>query len=176
MQKKLESLLEIKKKLKHYLEDKKVYDVILFGSYVKGKTNPGDIDIVVISDETLEEINGFHVSFIKPKEFFVNTPSLINALLREGFSLKKNKSFSQCYGFNNECLFVYELSSLNASLKVQIVKILRGKKFEKGMVEELNGKWLANSVFTCPIEKDYLFESFFVNKRIKFKKSYVLIH
>ena len=175
MPKNLKNLSEIKKELKIYLKDKRVYDVVLFGSFVKGKLTPGDIDVAVISDEELDEIRGFHISFFKTQDFFTNIPSLVNTLFREGFSLKHNKSFSEVYGFRNKCMFVYDLTSLNSSNKVRVVNFLRGKG-DKGLVVGEGGEWVVNGVFICPVNKDYLFEQFFLNHKIKFKKSYLLIH
>ena len=72
----------IKNKLKNLFSDKKVIDIILFGSAIKGKLIPGDVDIAAIlyekpSKEFLEKINsikGFHISVITAKEFFINSP------------------------------------------------------------------------------------------------------
>lgn len=170
-------ILLIKNKLKKYLKDKEILDIIVFGSFIKGKADAKDIDIAIITEKNLSlNLNGFHVSIIKPKEFFVNPPSLINTLLREGFSLKNNKSFSQLYEFSNKVLFTYRLENLNASEKVKVVSILRGKNGKKGLVEQENGNWLANQVFFMPVEKEHIFSQFFFNFKVKFTKSYILMH
>lgn len=167
----------IRNKLKHCFKDKDILDIVLFGSAVKGKSLPGDIDIAVISENSKEiEIPGFHISILKPKDFFINTPSIVHTLLREGYSLRNMKSFSEVYKFLNKVLFVYELVNLTSVGKVRAVNILRGKASEKGLVKESNGEWLANRVFTVPVEKDYIFERFFLNFKIKYKKYFILIH
>ena len=167
-------LLLIKNKLKNYLKDKEILDIIVFGSAIKGKTLHRDIDIAIITNKKIA-IEGFHVSLLKPEEFFINPPRIIHTLFREGFSLKKNKFFSDIYNFSNKVLFKYELTKLSPSKKVMVVNILRGKN-ERGVVEENNGEWLANQVFFAPVENEYIFERLFVNFGIKFKKFYVLIH
>jgi len=166
----------IKNKLKKYLKDKEILDIIVFGSAVKGKVAPQDIDIAVITDKQKIEISGFHVSILKPGEFFINPPSIIHTLLREGYSLKNKCSFSQIYKFSNKILFKYELTNLKPSLKVKIVNILRGKNKEKGLVKENNGEWLANQVFIVQVENENIFEKLFLNFQIKFKKFYILMH
>src|SRR3989344_1947780 len=110
----LKELSEIKNKLGKVLNDKEVHDVIIFGSFIKGKTKPEDIDIAIISDREKFKIKGFHISVISINDFF-KPVGLINTLLREGYSLIRNKSFSEVYGFKNQCLFNYELSDLPAS-------------------------------------------------------------
>jgi len=132
-------LLEIKKKLNSFLKKKGVYDIILFGSFVKGKVVPNDIDVVIISENFKESIFGFHVSVLSIKDFF-KPISLVNTLFREGYSLKHNKFFSEVYGFESKCIFSYSLISLTPSKKVMAVNFLRGKKEEKGLVLENNGQ------------------------------------
>ncbi|MBU1103249.1 MAG: nucleotidyltransferase domain-containing protein [Nanoarchaeota archaeon] len=171
-----EILSKTRNKLKSLLKDKDALDVIVFGSTVKGKTTPNDVDIAVITNKKISlDYEDFHVSVLSPDEFFTGSSTLITTLLKEGYSLKNKKSFSETLGFRNKVLFTYTLSSLKNSAKVKIVNILRGKK-TAGMVEECGGKWLAPQVFICPISSDRIFEQFFINSKIKFQKSYVLIH
>ncbi len=167
----------IKKKFKTELRDKEILDIILFGSAIKGKTTPKDIDIAIITNKKINrEIEGIHISIISPNEFFINPPSIINTLFREGYSIKNNKFLAENLKFSNKVLFTYSLKSLTPSKKVKIVNVLRGKGKQEGMVKENNGEWLANQVFTVPIDKDYIFEKFFINFSIPFNKNYILIH
>lgn len=176
MLEKSKNLSQIKKELKKYIEDKNVLDVILFGSFVKGKQNPSDIDIAIISEQEPIDLEDYHVSFIKPQEFFRKIPSLITTLFKEGYSLKTDQYFSEKYGFRNKTMFSYELSGISDSSKVKIVNFLRGAKKSKGIVEENGGEWLTSGVFFCQISNDYLFEQYFLNNKIKFKKYNLLIH
>jgi len=170
-------LSSAKNKLGKYLKNKNILDIILFGSSAKGKFSPNDIDAAIISEQEIKiNIENFHISLLKPRDFFVNPPPIINTLLREGYSLRNNKSLSETYNFSNKCLFVYGLSGLKPSSKVKIVNVLRGKDKRKGLVDEARGEWLANQVFIVPVEKEDIFEKFFINFKIKFKKSYILIH
>ncbi|MBS3092510.1 nucleotidyltransferase domain-containing protein [Candidatus Pacearchaeota archaeon] len=173
----LKILQLIKDKLKDLLKDKEILDIILFGSAIKGKFLPNDFDIAIITDKKLNiVIESFHISILKSRDFFINPPSLVHTLIREGYSLKHNKFLSEIYKFSNRTLFIYDLTSLNNSNKVKIVNALRGKNKEKGLVEQNNGKWLANQVFTVPLEYDEFFEKFFINFKVKFNKFYILIH
>lgn len=170
-------ILSIKNKLGKYLKDKNVLDIIVFGSLMKGKTSPNDIDIAIITKEDINvNIPNFHISLLKPEDFFINPPSIVHTLLREGYSLKNERPFCQIYKFSNKVLFKYELTNLKLSMKVKIVNILRGKNKEKGLVEESKGEWLANQVFFVPVGNEHILEKFFLNFKIKFNKYYVLIH
>ena len=173
----LKILSLIKNKLRKYLKDSDILDIIVFGSAVKGKAAPADIDIAIISKiEKKIEIPNFHITWLKPENFFKTPPSIIHTLFREGYSIKNNTSLSQLYKFSNRAMYQYELTNLNPSNKVKIVNILRGKRGEKGMVEQNKGEWLANQVFIVPMENENIFEKFFINFKIKYKKFFLLMH
>jgi predicted nucleotidyltransferase len=170
-------LSQVKNKLKSFLKDKEIIDIFLFGSGVKGRAIPRDIDIVIITEKKIEaSIPGVHISILKPKDFFVNPPTLATTILREGYSLRKGKSFSELLRFDSRVLFSYQLSLLSNSEKVRTVNVLRGKNRQKGMVESYNGLWVSTSVFIISPEHEYLFEQFFIDRKIKFKKIYLLLH
>ncbi|MEK6927010.1 MAG: nucleotidyltransferase domain-containing protein [Nanoarchaeota archaeon] len=172
-----EQLLKIKNEFSKILKDKEIQDIIVFGSLIKGKATPQDIDIAIISEkQEFEEKEGYHISLISPNEFLSGSLTLSSTLIREGYSLKHNCFFSEIFRFKSKSLFSYSLSNLPASKKVQFVNILRGKNGSKGLVEENKGEWLANQVFILPIDSDYLFDKLFENFSIKYKKSYILIH
>lgn len=168
---------EIKNKLKKFIGNKEILDIIIFGSAIKGKSVPRDVDIAIITDKVINlDLKGFHISYLKPIDFFLKRPSLVHTLFREGYSLKYNKAFSELYGFDNRVLFRYQLNDIKPSLKVKIVNFLRGKKNEEGLVKKSKGEWLANQIFIVPLEADYVLEKFFLNFNIKFKKFYILMH
>jgi len=179
-----EIISKIKDKLGFLLHNKEVIDLIVFGSATKGKAIPRDIDVAILfyhppTKELLNDIqkmDQFHISILTVKDFFINPGLLVNALLREGYSIKNKKSLSETFKFSSRVLFTYNLSSLSASNKVKVVNALRGKKGKQGMVEKNNGEWIANQVFTVPLPADRLFEEFFNNFKMKYKKSYVLMH
>ena len=163
--------------MKELLKHKEVIDIILFGSVAKGSCLGNDIDIAIISEEEIKTKNKiYHSTTIKPSEIFTKNFALINTLLREGHSLKKNKSFSEIYNFTSKTIFNYNLKKLPPSVKVKIVNSLRGLKTQQGLVKENNGEWLANQVFIVPSSNEKLFEKFFLNFHVDFNKRYALIH
>lgn len=170
-------LLKIKSELKEYLRNKEVIDIVLFGSFVKGSLLAKDIDIAIITNSKINIKNKkFHIVLINPEEFLSKPSLIINTLFREGYSLKKNKLFSENYGFRQKVLFSYNLIGLNPSRKVKIVNSLRGIKKQKGLVEENYGEWIANQVFIVPVLNEKIFEKFFINLKINYRKNYILMH
>ena len=178
------NLLLIRNKLKNLLSDKEVIELFVFGSSIKGKVLPRDIDIAILTykklslelQKKISKITGFHISVLTAKEFFINPPSIAHTLIREGYGLKNKKFLAESYRFSNKILFSYSMVSFPSSMKVKIVNILRGKKGGKGIVEFNGGEWIANQVFSVPLESEKIFDEFFDKFSIKFKKSYILIH
>jgi predicted nucleotidyltransferase len=181
---KSEIISSIKNKLGFLSKNPEVIDVIIFGSAIKGKTLPSDIDIaIIIRNDLPENINNkirnlenFHVSIIKCEEFFLKTPSIVSTILREGYSIKNSRYVAENFRFSSRVLFSYSLVSLNPSRKVKVVNLLRGKGSEKGMVEKNGGEWIANQVFISPVSAGSFFEEFFNNFKIRYRKNYILIH
>ena len=180
------------KNLKEYLRNKvkdldlkEIVDIMLFGSAVKGKEFPRDIDICIIFRKKiipqiankLKKIKKFniHVSLLTIDDFFRKPHPLIKTLLVEGVSILHNKKFSQNFGFSSAVLYSYDLSKLKPSDKVRFVYLLKGRK-EKGMVEKLDGEWVTDSCFVIPIEKDNEILSAFQEWPVKYKRKEILIH
>ena len=98
------NLSKIKNKLKSLIKND-ILDIIIFGSAVKGKLNPNDIDIAMISNKKDIETKlneKFHISMITFEDFFTKPIPLINTLLREGFSVKHNKPLSETFNFQKK--------------------------------------------------------------------------
>ena len=181
------------KKLSKYLKGKlkgidltEIADIFLFGSAVKGKEFPRDIDICIIfrekiSKKMIENIEdrlkdfNVHISSLIVDNFFSKSHSLIKTLLLEGVSILNGKPLIQNFNFSSYVLYSYNLSELKASEKVKFVYLLKGRK-EKGIIEKMNGEWIADSCFIIPIQKDS--EMLIILKKwaIPFKRKEALIH
>jgi len=150
----LKNIQRLKSSLNEITKNKNVLDVILFGSFIKGKLNSNDIDIAIISetgklniDLTSSKYQNFHFSIISIENFFLTHISLVNTIFREGYN----------------------------SDKVRLATIFHGKN-GKGLVEENGGEWISRQVFLIPTNCEGLFEDTFNNFNCKYKKSYILIH
>jgi predicted nucleotidyltransferase len=183
MQKELSRYL--KEKLKG-LDLKEIADIFLFGSAVKGKEFPNDIDVCIIFREKISEkitsdiktrLKKFnaHISSLVVDNFFKNPHSLIKTLLLEGVSIINNKPFIQNFGFSSHVLYSYELSKLKPSEKVKFVYLLKGRR-EEGMVKKMSGEWIADSCFVIPVQKDSEMQIIMKKWNIPFKRKEILIH
>lgn len=175
MQLSSKNLSEIKRRFKEVLKDKAVLDVIIFGSAVKGKALPGDIDAAIVSEGHDFDVEGVHVSIVSPKDFFGRVPSIVTTLIKEGFSLRSGKMLSEVWRFDSGVMFSYQLSGLDNSKKVRVVNALRGRG-DRGTVVEKGGEWISQGVFIVPIFSERIFDGFFRNFGVKYKKRFVLMH
>lgn len=181
------------KELSKYLKEKlkgidltEIADIFLFGSVVKGKEFPKDIDICIIfrgkiSKKIIEDIEGklkdfnVHISSLIVDNFFSKPHSLIKTLLVEGVSILNGKSLIQNFNFSSYILYSYDISKLKASEKVKFVYLLKGRK-ERGVIEKMKGEWIANGCFIIPIQKDSEMLIILKKWRVPFKRKEVLIH
>ncbi|MBI5871457.1 nucleotidyltransferase domain-containing protein [archaeon] len=184
---------KMSKNLNKYLKEKlkgtdlrEIVDIFLFGSTVKGKEFPRDIDLCVIFrknvledvtksiENKLKEFN-VHISFLGVDNFFRKPHSLIKTLLVEGKSILSGKPLIQNFGFSSAVLYSYDLSGLKPSEKVRFIYLMKGRKAE-GMVKKMNGEWITDSCFIIPIEKDSEMLVILKKWAISFKRKEVLIH
>ena len=181
------------KKLSKYLKEKlkgidltEIADIFLFGSAVKGKEFPKDIDICIIfrkqiSKEIINEIENklknlnIHISYLTTDNFFKKPHSLIKNLLLEGISILTQKPFIKNFGFVSYVLYSYKLSKLKLSEKVKFIYLLKGRRTQ-GIIEKMNGEWMTDSCFIIPIQKDSEILIILKKWQIPFKRKEVLLH
>lgn len=147
------------KKLKKLLEKnkKEVYDIILFGSFVKGGLAPKDVDVAVLDNgidrpkfkkEIILFLPSADVQFLTFQDY---DKSLWLTLLREGYSTKHQKYLYQMYHVQPSVLYTYSLQSLTASQKVMFARAI---KIFKGV------KRLSNHVVLVPVSLSSEFADF----------------
>lgn len=182
-------LEELKKCLKIELKDKKIFDIVIYGSLVKNKENPNDIDILVIFNEgnlkeRLDKIQSIKHK-IKRKEKIDIKGALWRELFQEeffarsgvfleGVSAFTGKSFAERIDFNGFAIFIYRLTNKPHAEKVKFNYILTGRKAE-GLIKKLEGKHLAPGVIEIPIKNSLEFEDVLKKNNINYFKKEVLV-
>ena len=101
---------EIKKNWKN-----KLIDVFLFGSSVKGKNTPNDVDICLVFRENIDldlvkrtsTILGdkYHVSSLIADNFFTKPHSLSKTMLLEGHSIISNRRMADIFSLKSNLLY-----------------------------------------------------------------------
>jgi len=172
---------DLKKKLSEIAmefasKNPEIWDVLLYGSSVKGKERPNDVDIAVI----VKKGNPFEVSFefksileeegFSPEEVDVkgflleelfDENNLVGfALLVEGYSLLRDKFLHERFNANAYFLFRFSYSSLPQSEKMRFLYAYRGRNGSIGVLQQTNSLELAPGVVLVPPGAVYKFKEF----------------
>lgn len=154
-------------KLQNYLSKLKVLlnkhktieDIIVFGSVVKGSSDPKDLDIALLTkDETSivkikEEIKKISKDADTEIVNSIYNPLWI-VLIREGFSIRQNEFLFEIYKLQPVVLYRYSLKKLNPVQKVQFTRGI------KSILKDTKAKILSRSVVLVPIHKKVEFDEF----------------
>ena len=167
---------------------KNLLDIVIFGSYSRGKIWPNDIDICIILKEVSKNVinninkglNGVadektHISYLSAENFFTDFHSLSKTVLFEGISLISGEAISKRYGLSSYCLYTYKLPKDDNVKRVRFVYLLKGRVKEKGMVEQLGGRFVSNGTFLVPVSKDAEMMAIFDQRKIRFTRRKVLL-
>lgn len=180
---------------KNFAKNKNIFDIILYGSFIKGKIETRDIDILIIFNEkSLKErteiaeefkektlrkinrkINELDIKTINVSELFENDFLARQAILTEGYSLIDTIPFSNKMGFLSYILFTYNLKNLDHNNKTKFTYSLIGRKKSLGILKKLNAKPIGKGVVLLPIENSSVFEDFLKEWKINYIKKNILM-
>lgn len=136
-----------------------IEDLILFGSVVKGSSEPKDLDIALIlkSESELMQIKK-NIREISKNADIEPVISIYNplwaVLIREGFSIRKNKFLFEIYNLEPVVLYRYSLTKLNPTQKVQFARGM------KNILKDTAGRILSRSVVLVPMKNKVQFDEF----------------
>jgi len=128
------SLKVLKEELKKFLKKyRNLEDIIIFGSFVKEKYEPNDIDIALLMHEKnyniAQEIKKnlgsvpIHITVILFKELY--TEPLWKNILAEGFSIKKNKYLKDIVNIKPVMIYSYQIDAMTPTEKTQFNRGLK---------------------------------------------------
>ena len=169
----------------------KVIDIVLYGSSVKGKLSPRDIDILLICQgQTLKDIRDLTYTFSKLlkkqeikadvkgmnlKDFFNPKFLMRQAVLIEGISLIDKKKLGEKLGFKGHVLFSFSTKKLSHSKKTRFQYAFKGRRQEPGILKEVKGEHLGAGVVMIPIECSLEFQMFLDTWDVDYKKKICLV-
>lgn len=170
-------------------EHDEIFDILLYGSAVKGKLDFNDIDLMILFynsslNKRLEksqklksiikkEITNVDIKTMNINDFFDKTLLARQGLLIEGISLINNKSFAELLGFKGFSIFTYNLKNLNHNKKTQFTYTLIGRNSE-GITRLLGGEPLGRGAVKIPIGHSIEFEQFLQKWEIDYKRKDML--
>ncbi len=183
-------LSSIEKEIKKWISKEKVIEVILFGSLMRGKEDPNDIDLCIIINEndekrSLDLIDSLAKITDKNKEFkfqiniitekkFIGGSTLAATLVKEGYSIKQAKKLAEILGFTNKSFFIYSLKKFSASERVRFHYALRGRYGQEGVLKNLKGGFLGTGTIIVPSENEDKLKQVFDGWNVDYKIHTVL--
>ena len=142
----------------------------MFGSLVKGKFKPNDVDIALLVKEKeialVGEVKEFlgkrnvDIELVSLEEFYSTRIGL--TLITEGFSVKRDKFLKDILGLKSKKIYIYNIKHLTQSHKVLFG---RGLNFVLNKIKAV--KLGAGSVMV-PLESSGEFEDFLARWEMKY--------
>ena len=153
-----------------------IFDIILYGSAVKGKEIARDIDILIIFDnnkslkertdtsqqfkESISTELKLDIKTLNIGELFENNFLARSAIFIEGYSLIYGEPFPKRLGFRGYSIFTYNLKNLDHNKKTRFTYSLIGRKKEKGILKKIGAITLGKGAFKIHIESSKIVEDF----------------
>ena len=150
-----------------------ILDVVVFGSSVKGKEKPKDLDLLVIYKTKINpelsykikkaiEVLGVEIDLVQKsyKDLFDSAFIARESYISEGYSLVQRKYIADGLGYKPMVLFRYDIKSFNKSQRMRFYYSLYGRNSE-GMLKKLKLYKFSERIILSPLEesekvKDYL--------------------
>lgn len=165
-------LAELKKNLRKILKKYNlIKDIIIFGSFVKGRDNPNDIDlafILVEKDMQLVDLikkelvtDKIHLEFINLEDIYFN--QLFLSLINEGYSIKNDSFLRDILKIRPMRFYSYNLKHLNKSKKTIFGAAL------KNNLKKIKGEKIGAGAVLIPIDQTSYFEDFLDVWGMKYK-------
>lgn len=159
--------IKLKNKLKQIVkESAELEDIILFGSVVRGKDKPNDIDILVLFRNKVNKNEEYKIRKELEKEY--KSVSVVSktkkgaleesfdareSLLFEGISLLSKKNLARTYGFVSLGMFKYSFKNWSKLKKTKFYYALNGRDGKEGMGDILDCIKLSDNILLVPIDK-----------------------
>ncbi len=159
--------IKLRKKLKKLIKQNvEVEDVLLFGSVIRGKKTPGDIDIIVKFKNKIDK----HMEYVIRKELEkdYNDISIISktnrtlvessfdareSFLFEAISLITGENLAKKHGFESLGMFKYNFKNWDKLKKTKFYYALNGRGSGEGMVSSSGSIKLSDNVLLVPLDK-----------------------
>lgn len=193
--KKLLNLPKLKSISKKFIsKNKELFDIVIYGSVVRGKTKTRDVDLAIISakERTVKEklhlaqLLKMEIKKILPYEIDLKCIDLDDLLdqtfmarkgiLAEGYSLLRNKPLAALFGFEAKSLFAYSLDGLTPSQKTTFQYIMKGRRGQKGLLFSREGEQLGKGVIIIPLKHSEEFKELFNKLKIKCKMHPIIFY
>ena len=167
--------------------ENEILDIVIFGSFVKGKDKPKDMDVLLIYKSKINAELSYNIK--KEFEAFNLEVDLVSkayndlfksafvareSYLSEGYSLVQRGFISEKLGFKPAVLFRYGLSNLNKSERMRFYYSLYGRNSE-GIIKKLDLTKFSERILISPIDKSEEAKEYLDNWKIKYLEMPILM-
>jgi len=187
MQENYLKLLELESK--KYKKNKDLFDIVLYGSVVKGKRRVNDFDVLLIFihsslEERVKIVQSFKnnlklekldIKTINLSELFDKNFLARQGIILEGVSLIDKRPIREKLGFESFGLFKIETKNLSNTKKVKFSYSLNGRREEKGFLKKVEGEKISQQIIQIPIKNLDLFKEYLENLKINYKLKQILV-
>jgi len=162
-------------------------DAVLFGSLIRGKEKPRDVDLLIIYKTKINselsykiqkefEILGVEVDLISKSYSDLFKPAFIarESYLSEGFSLMQKKFVADGLGYKPMVLFRYDIQNFNKSQRMRFYYSLYGRNSE-GMLKQLKSYKFSERIIISPVEESENVKEYLNSWKIKYLEVPILI-
>ncbi len=157
-------------------------DILLFGSTVRGKTDPHDLDILILFTSVVDkEVESQVKKILKEYESNVSIISKTEktvlelsfdareSVLFEAISLIDGKNLAEKYGFKSFGMFKYNFKGWNKLMKTKFYYALNGRTGKEGIFQSLDGIKLSDQIVLVSLDKIELFRDFLESWKLEYK-------
>jgi len=162
--------MQLKKKQKlfdgmsHFLKRPGVEDIFIFGSFVKGKDTPGDIDICLSMEGSNGSLTEEIAAFLKKEAglsaHFTRTRfalmladrELWKSIFHEAYSIRHKGFVAKLMGLEPFVLAEYSLKGLSLSQKQIFSHALNGTGGRESFLKDINAKRIGRGAMIIPNE------------------------
>lgn len=174
-----------------WIKKNRVWDIVIYGSYIRGNSKAKDIDLGVILSEETSLKKKWLISqelrnklAVEGKRFDVKTvdfndlldPGFLGreAILAEGYSLITKDYLAKKFGFDAFTLIEYSLGNLTSSKKKLLYYALRGRKKGEGLLPKLQGRIISKGTLEVPTKNYEEIKSLLDNYALNYKSTFLL--
>lgn len=178
---------------KFVTENHDIFDVVLYGSYVRGKEDARDIDVAIILQKTADLNKKLSLAQalkenlekrLFPFQIDVKTVDREDLLdehflarqgiIAEGYAIIQQENIAQLLGFKTFVLVKYSFKTLTPSQKKMFYYALKGRRGMKGVLEEMQGELLSKGLLRIPIHYEYQIEQLLTLHNVHFTTERVM--
>ena len=179
----LKNMLESNAKIFFKKYESEILDIIVFGSVIKGKEKPQDIDIMILYKNNIKYSisQEFQHIIIKktsiPVEIISKTYALLfskdfiakEGILNGGYSLINKVMIAQGLSYQQMFFFVYKLLTKTKSERMRFYYSLYGRNGQ-GMLEKLNATKFTDTMILCPTTSYEQMKEYLATWKIEYKE------